>query len=362
MKLKNEVTVGLVVLAGIAVLLLGALWLSGKPWGESQVERVAVFRQVGELRPGNPVKHRGVQVGRVTAIELASEGDGVLVSMEIDPDLVLPQQPAVVLAPASLFGDWQANIISMNSETASDLVFTTSTGPGVLPGASLPDITQLTAVGARIADDLETLSARVQLAFTEETALDIRRTIENVEDMSETMTGFVQQQTQAYAGVSRNVLTATQNVTAATQSVTRVANQLEQEMPLMIANARSASENLEELSQRLENATSGVPAMVARADTTLANFGRLAATADEFLGVIQPQVSELGPTLVEARLAMTKLQVAIDRLQNGDGTLGRLLEDPAMYEEMQASIATLRRLMADVQANPGRYIGELKPF
>jgi phospholipid/cholesterol/gamma-HCH transport system substrate-binding protein len=355
MRLKNEVTVGLVVLAGIAVLLTGAFWLSGKPWGESQVQRVAVFREVGELRPGNPVKHRGVQVGRVTKIELASEGGGVLVSMEIDPDLVLPQQPAVVLAPASLFGDWQANIISMNAPAATDLEFTTATGPGVLPGASLPDITQLTAVGARIADDLETLSARVQLAFTEETALDIRRTIENVEDMSETMTGFVQQQTQAYAGVSRNVLTAT-------QSVTRVAGQLESQIPEMIANARSASENLEQLSERLQGATEGVPAMLARADTTLANFGRLAATADELLAVVQPQVAELGPTLVEARAAMTSLQTAMAALQNGDGTLGRLLEDPAMYEEMQAAIATLRRLMADIQANPARYIGELKPF
>jgi phospholipid/cholesterol/gamma-HCH transport system substrate-binding protein len=353
MRLKNEVTVGLVVLGGIALLLVAAYWLSGKPWGKDQVERVAIFREVGELTQGNPVKYRGVQVGRVTAIELAAEGGGVLVRMEIDPDLVLPPQPAVVLAPASLFGDWQANVIAMSSQP--DLEFTSTNVPGVLPGASLPDITQLTAVGARIADDLETLSARVQLAFTEETALDIRRTIENVEDMSETMTGFVQQQTQAYAGVSRNVLTAT-------QSVTRVAGQLEASVPAMIANARSASENLEELSERLQGATVGVPQMLARADTTLANFGRLAATADQVLQTVQPQVAELGPTLVEARAAMTTLQTAMVRLQSGDGTLGRLLDDPALYEEMQASIATLRRLMADVQANPERYIGEFQIF
>ena len=52
----------------------------------------------------------------------------------------------------------------------------------------------------------------------------------------------------------------------------------------------------------------------------------------------------------------------LDALQSGDGTIGRLLEDPAVYEEMQAAIATLRRLMADIQANPGRYIGELRAF
>jgi phospholipid/cholesterol/gamma-HCH transport system substrate-binding protein len=78
--------------------------------------------------------------------------------------------------------------------------------------------------------------------------------------------------------------------------------------------------------------------------------------------VIQPQVAELGPTLIEAREAMNKLELAMDMVQNGDGTLGRLLEDPAMYEELQAAINTWRRLLADIQANPGRYIGELRAF
>jgi phospholipid/cholesterol/gamma-HCH transport system substrate-binding protein len=202
----------------------------------------------------------------------------------------------------------------------------------------------------------------VQLAFTEETALDIRRTIENVKAMSETMTGFVQQQTQTYAGVSRNVLSATQNIQTASQSVTRMAGEVEQQMPLMIANARQASQNLEELSRRLQDATQGVPALVARADTTLTAFGKLAVSADQVLQTVQPQVKELGPTLVEARAAMYTLQTSMAALQSGDGTLGRLINDPALYEEMQASIATLRRIMADVQANPERYIGAVKIF
>lgn len=360
MRLKNEVTVGLVVILGIILLVFGALWLSGAPWGQDQRELRAIFLEVGELREGSFVKYRGVQVGRVTSIGLAARGEGVLVEMDIDPEVTLPPQPAVVLAPASLFGDWQANLITMSE--MPDLVWTSAQGANVLPGATLPDITELTAVGARIADDLQTLSDRVQLAFTEETALDIRRTIENVEAMSETMSGFVEQQTETYAGVSRNVLTATQDIRAATQTVTALADVVGTEVSVIVANARSASQNLEELSTRLENATVGVPAMVARADTTLANFGRLAATADQVLLAIQPQAQEVGPLLVQARQAMTTLNTTMTALQSGDGTLGRLLEDPALYEEMQAAIATLRRIMADVQANPGRYIREIQLF
>lgn len=360
MRLKNEVTVGVFVLLGLVLLILGALWLADTPWGEDQRELRAIFLEVGELKEGNPLKYRGVQVGRVMTIGLAGRGEGVIVEMQLDPDVVLPPQPAVVLAPASLFGDWQANLITMSD--MADLQFTTASGDNILPGATLPDITELTAVGARIADDLQTLSERVQLAFTEETALDIRRTIENVESMSETMTGFVEQQTQTYSGVSQNVLQATRDIQEATRTVTALATVVGSEVSAIVANARTASQNLEELSTRLEGATQGVPAMVARADTTLANFGELASTANQVLQALQPQAQEVGPMLVQARAAMTQLNGIMTRLETGDGTAARLMNDPALYEEVQRLISTMNRLMADVQANPGRYIGEVQIF
>lgn len=360
MKLKNEVTVGVVVLLSIAVLVVGAFWLSGKPWGKEQHEVMAIFHEVGELREGNPVKFRGVQIGRVRDIELAPGGGGVVVTMRIDPEITMPAQPAVLLSPASLFGDWQAELLSLGEQP--DLEFATTTQPGVLPGASLPDITELTAVGARIAEDLETLSERVDLAFTEETALKIRQTIENIQDISQQLTGFVEQQTRTYATMGDNMLAATQNVAEVTATVERVAGGVEQEIPLIVANARQASQNLEELSIRIQAATEGLPAFMARADTTMQVVAGVARNIDGIVTVLEPQVSEVGPLLAEARLAMATLQRASERLENGEGTLGRLMEDPALYEESQAAIATLRRLMADMQANPGKYIGTLRLF
>lgn len=360
MRLKNEVTVGVVVLAAIALLVVSAFWLSGKPWGTEQRELVAIFYQVGELRQGNPVKYRGVQVGRITEIGLAAGGAGVLVTMEVDPTITMPPQPAVLIAPASLFGDWQAQLISM--PTQPNLEFATTDQPDVLPGAALPDITELTAVGARIAEDLETLSERVELAFTEETAIKIRQTIENFQEISQQLTGFVDQQTRAYAGVSQNVLSATRNIEEVTQTVERVASGVEQEVPLIVANARQASQNLEDLSVQLQAATSGIPAIVARADTTLTSFGALSQSATRTLDAIEPQIQEIGPAIAEARQALATLQRAAAMIEQGEGTLGRLIEDPALYEETQAAIASLRRLMADLQANPGKYIGEFRVF
>jgi phospholipid/cholesterol/gamma-HCH transport system substrate-binding protein len=366
MRLKNEITVGVVVVLGILVAVIGAFWLSGRPWGEDQVEIVAVFREVGELREGNPVKFRGVQVGRVTSIELGEAGFGVLVEMHVSPRVTLPADPAVMLAPASLFGDWQASIISQSSYP--EMQFTEGRPPDVLPGTTLPDITQLTAVGARIAENLEVLGRRVELAFTEETAIKIRETIENVQEISEQLTGFVDQQTQAYRDVSQNVLLAAENITQTTARVERVAGEVELafteggQVQQILDNAQQASANLQELSERLEAATEGVPSFLARAETTLGDLGDLAASAASLLEVIEPQVEEVGPALAEARQTLAVVQRLAARFEQGDGTLGRLIDDPAVYEELQATIATLRRILADLQANPGRYISEVRIF
>jgi phospholipid/cholesterol/gamma-HCH transport system substrate-binding protein len=365
MKLKNEAIVGLVVVLGIIIMVLGAWWLSGRPWARAEQEVVAIFREVGQLRAGNPVVYRGVSVGRVTEIELSTDGRGVYVTMAIAPDIELQPDAAVILAPQSMFGDWQAQIASR--QRFPDLEFTLTTRPDVLPGAALPDISELTAVAARIAGDIQTLSQRVELAFTEETAIKMRETIENVQEMSQQLTGFVQQQTVVFDGVSRNVLASSDNIRQATLRVERVMGQFEAsleqgEIQDVMTNVRLASENLRQLSVEVQGAVVGMPAMMARVDTTFTNFGVLAQDVQLTLRGLQPTLAEVGPTIADARVALASLQRAAERIENGEGTVGRLFEDPALYEETQAAIATLRRLMADVQANPARYIRNVRVF
>lgn len=365
MRLKNEVVVGIVVVLGLLIIAIGGYWMTGRAWGREQRVVTATFREVGLLEEGNPVKFRGVRVGRVERIELAPRGDGVFATLSVNPDVVFPSDAAVVLSAESFFGDWQAAIVSRRA--FPDLQFTVATGAGVLPGAALPDITELTAVAARISGDLEVLSNRVQLAFTEETAVRIRQTIENVNDITRRLSGFVDQQTVAYRDASRNVVAATANVRDATatakQAAAAVGGQVSQgDIRAMLANARQSSENLREFSEQLRVAGAGVPGLVTRVDTTLGTISATAAGVGTMVNGIQPQLQQLGPTIAEARQAIATLQRASAKIEEGNGTLGRLISDPALYEETQRAIVTLQRLLADLQQNPGKYIGQLKVF
>lgn len=362
MRFKNEVMVGAVVVLALLVMGIGGYWLTGRPWSGGQREIVATFREVGLLGEGSPVKYRGVGVGRVETITLDPRGQGVYVTMSVDPELVFPEDAAVVLSAESFFGDWQAAIVSQSS--FPEQVFTVAPRPGILPGTSLPDITELTAVAARIANDIELLSDRVQIAFTEETAVKIRETVDNVQEASEQLSGFLDQQTATYAAVSNNVLAASENFRRASAGANQVVADIgttvnEGEIQTILTNARQASENLRVLSEQLSGAAAGVPGLVARADTTLISVGRAADAAGVLVDSLQPQIAELGPTLRQAQQALATLQRVAAELEDGDGTIDRLLQDPALYEETQRAIVTLRRLLADLQANPGKYIGQV---
>ena len=374
MRGKNEVLVGATVVLALLLVAFGTYWLTGRPWAQEQRDLVATFDQVGILTEGGKVKYRGVTIGRVETIALAERGTGVFVTMSVDPAVTLPQDAAVILSPESLFGDWQAEIVSQSAPLYQTLDFKASTDPRVLPGTALPDISQLTQVAARIAADIEVLSDRIQITFTEETAVRLRDAIENVSEVSEQLGGFVDTQTRTYDQVSRNILSTTANVRAASADAQRVVQNFgaavdRGDIEAILNNARQASQNLQQLSAQLQGTGggSGVPGLLTRADSTVTSFGQTARSANALLEDLRPAAREAAPAVVQARQTLAEAQATLAKVSQaasafgqGGGTFGRLLEDPALYEELQRTITSLNRLLADVQSNPARYIGELR--
>lgn len=321
---RNEVLVGAVVVLSALVVVGGTLWLQGVYWGRRTVDLHARFREVGQLQHGNPVKLRGVSIGRVEEIQVEPGGGGVLVRMRVDADVELPADAVVVLSPESLFGDWQAEILPRTRYPYFE--YAESSDPGVLAGYSLPDISQLTAVADRIAENLAVLTDRVEIAFTEETALNIRRAIENIQEVSEQLTTLVGQQASALEELAAGLREATVQVGDAAAAATRTFRRLEVtlesgQVDSVVARTSSAAANLDRLTAELADAVRDLQGTLATIDSTFGRLDRLSA-----------------------------------QVEAGEGGLGRILGDSLLYVRAERALAELQALLADLQKNPQRYI------
>ena len=323
MERRREALVGLVVILGIAVGVVGTIWLQGGLRRDMRELRAA-SSSVGQLVAGAAVKFRGVSVGRVDAVNVAPSGEAVLVSLSIEPELVLPADAAVLLAPESLFGDWQAEILSRaDFELFSFLDYPEE---GVLPAAALPDFSRLTATADQIARNLTVISERFELAFTEETALNLKNAIDNIGAVSDGLSEIIAQQAARFEDLSEGVNASAEELGAAARtarlSFARVDSIMaDTEVAQMLGDAGATMSNLRELTESMHASLGDLRTAAQRADATFARLDELLAAAE-----------------------------------SGDGSLGRLLGDPALADGAAEAVQELRTLLADIQENPRRYL------
>lgn len=319
MNRTSEILVGVVMVAGVVVAVVGSLWLSGKDWGSELTTVEAVFREVGALTEGADVRMRGVIVGRVEGIQVGADGEVVEVSMRIDRNILLPQDPGVLLSPVSMFGEWQAEFVS-RAEYAR-YPWPTPAVEGLVPGHTLPDITRLTATADEIAQNLTTISERVELAFTDSTAQSIANTITNLEEVTDGLADFVGQQTGSFARLADELIAATAEIQGAAATATST-----------LARIDSAFGG-----DRLEG-------IAVDASETFRN-----------LRVVSSDLLEFRSALADIDSAAARMDRITGRIDRGEGTLGLLLTDTLLYTQLRSTLGSLDALLTDVRDNPGRY-------
>ena len=329
MKRENEFAVGLAVIAAFTVIVVGALWLSGVHLGQSEAVYTARFRTVGGLGVGNPVVLRGVRVGRVEGIRLAS-GNWVEADLRIYAGVALPPRPGVIAASASLFGEWAASLISLDQlpndpNVRQAIVEAQAAGGTRWPGATLPDIGELTAQASRIATDIATVANRVQTAFDSEAVYELRRSIRDFGQVADRLMRTTNEQAEVIGSVGSNLRKGSdilaQAATNLQTTLGRVDTATNQgQLAAILNNSAAASHNLQQASQDFR----------------------------DFMDAAHRNQESLVRTLVAADTVMS-------RIANRSGTLGLLVADSTLYRETTLTMIQLRQLLSDIQANPRKY-------
>ena len=329
MKRANETLVGASVLAAIALMVAGSVWLSQRRLGGHDLLREVRVRNIGGLQVGDPVLLRGVRIGRVDRIELA-DSDWVTVGLRMRGGTSLPVRPVALFVATTLFGDWSVALTSSanlpDDPAVRRAIDEASRSAGRrLPGAALPDVGQLTAQAGRIAGDIALIASRVQDAFDSGSAARLKGAFRDLSRLSGVLRSIAQGQESTLTRIGSSLDTGTAFLAQTARSMSRAASRVDS------ATSRSQL-------QRILSHTDTIASDLTSVSTDLRRLAGSAANQQEAF---------------ERIIARTDSMLA--RIQAGEGTLGRLSRDTTLYSEAVETVRTLRTLLADVQKNPRRY-------
>lgn len=66
--------------------------------------------------------------------------------------------------------------------------------------------------------------------------------------------------------------------------------------------------------------------------------------------------AELASTINNANKTFAELAEAMEKINNGEGTIGKLFKDDSVYDNLEAATRDLDSLFVDIKANPNRYV------
>lgn len=306
MKINNETKVGLLAFAAVVLLVLGFSFLKGSTIFNKQPAIFAIFKDLGSLEKSNDVKINGLSVGTVYGFTpVNKEVDGIVVEIHLNRDVHIPAN-SVALIDGSLIGAAYIKIEKGTSRTflqPGDTVNTNVSG-GII--ANLQQ--QLTPTVARVndvADSLKLILGSLHQILDPSTNANLQNLIAGLAVSANNL----QRLTNAESGVVAQTMGSLNSVTG------------------------NLARNNEQVSSAIRNI-----------ELTTANLAN---------APIQQTVAALQGTIDQLKTTLTKLDANIN---NPTGTLGKLMNDQQLYDQLNKVGLGLEILLDDVRLHPKRYV------
>jgi phospholipid/cholesterol/gamma-HCH transport system substrate-binding protein len=338
---NRNIVVGLTV--AIALGLLGWMMLrfSDAPFRLFAAAQIPVVLEAPTsegLSDGSPLYYKGVNIGRVTHISRSPDQTRVLIESLVD---AVPPPPGNVQARirTTLFGGTASITLALPTTRR---VVETAQGPmeqdvDIPPEGSLEagQTVQAVFVGVDLLPREFTILAN-DLTFTSQA---VRRFAQEFQEAR------VFDQIRASLESFQRALGAAEKTFASADSLLND-KEMRQNLAQSLSNLREASESATRLGKDLEllatNATTRV--------SELADSG--SRTIESTRVQIETRSRQVGDILDQLALALRSLNSAAAKIDKGEGTAGKMVNDPALYEalldstkELNLTIKDLRRLV-----------------
>ena len=296
MNLSREVKTALLVLSCIGTFIFGFGYLKGTSLFDNEKELYAIYEDVEGLMVGAKVTINGYSVGKVKNIDFDENYKDIKVTFSLRNDLNFSNQSLAQLYEAGLIGG-KAIAIIPNNDAGEPIK-----NGDILPSEVKPGLTEL--VNQQIAP--------------------LQNKIEGLLSSADSL----------FAGVSNVLNYESQNnlklaLKGLTESISNI-NELSESMG-RIVNAN----------EKVFNSTMG------HVETTSKNLSQLTDSLSKI---------ELSTTMKNMEVASTQLKSILMNLEEGKGSVGKLLNDDALYNELLHSSEALEALLTDLKEHPKKYV------
>ncbi|MDZ4755334.1 MAG: MlaD family protein [Phycisphaerae bacterium] len=310
-------------LTGLAALLLLFGELS---FLEDRTPVDIALNSAGGLRKGSLVTLHGVPVGLIDRVQIDADDPRrpVRVRAMLDHGTRVPA-PASPTVEASLLGSGAKLELQGNGSIDTGTYYPTD-GVPLLAGEFMPiDQRLLAALDQRLATVMESLASFDEFATTY-TALG-----RDLNDLVRPLDPGNPHGPPSEASLRTTVIRVNRALASADEAIALAQTWLGDEA--LRTDVKAAAGNANELFER--------------ATDTVNVIGGLAANLDADRAAL---VMRLLPVVDEARAALSEVRRLIDTATNGDGTVGRLLNDPKLFNDLADSAKRLSAAMAAIQA------------
>jgi phospholipid/cholesterol/gamma-HCH transport system substrate-binding protein len=302
MKISNETKIGALTAIAITLLILGFNFLKGKDLFEHSKKIYAVFKSVEGLENSNAVKIKGLEVGSVYAISPVDKNlDGIVVTISMKKEVNIPKNSVAVI-DAGLISS--ADIIIKKGD-ATDLIRDGDTLQTQEKGNLLSEVqANLSPVVSRLSSTLGSLDSLIRVVgslFDPTVKNNFGAIIANLARSSASLQVMLNEKTGALAHSMVHLDSFTNNLASNNQRIT------------------GTLDNLEKTTNKLANA-------------------------------------KIDETLQSAQEAMNSLKDAVNKVNSNNGSLGLLLNDKKLYQNLEYTTRSLNTLLDDVRVHPKRYV------
>lgn len=309
MKISNETKVGALTAIAITLLILGFNFLKGKTLFKTGNFLYAKYTDTKGIMVSNAVFINGYQVGSVFEIENADQNlSSIIVAIKLKDHYNIPvnsvatikDNPLGTASIAIALGDAKQFLNS------GDTVLTASSA-GLLGDV----MSKLGPVGDQIKTTVHSLDS----------------VLKNINSIFDPNTKNNLQQ------VIANINKTTASLVVSSASLQAMMNQQNGAITQSMNNVASFTKNLADNNDK-------VTKMLGNVEKTTDNFSK----------------ADLSGTVDKLRTTITNLNNILEKAGSKEGSLGKLMNDKALYDNLTNTVRSANILMDDLRVHPKRYV------